>query len=242
MLIGRKKMTQKTDEIKTLLDSYRFMKDKVVSSGYTEEIKWQEYTESNTVKESQFLEEAAWVVLSSGFKESILRKKFKNISLCFCNWASAQEISEEASVVRNCALHVFGNTKKIDSILKIAAIIAETGFDDYWGNVCKNPIDELQKLPFIGKITSYHLAKNLGFDVAKPDRHLLRIANLFGFEDNVYELCKSISNATGDKIGVVDIVIWRYATIDTNYLETLKIVLEEKFNSKKPDKGARFAI
>lgn len=71
----------------------------------------------------------------------------------------------------------------------------------------------LDELPWIGPITKYHLAKNLGFQVAKPDRHLVRIAKHFGYRD-VQVMCAEIGNSTGDSIPVVDLILWRYANLN----------------------------
>jgi len=38
----------------------------------------------------------------------------------------------------------------------------------------------LQQLPFIGPVTAFHLAKNLGIEAVKPDRHLCRLSKLLG--------------------------------------------------------------
>ena len=53
-------------------------------------------------------------------------------------------------------------------------------------------------------------------NVAKPDRHLKRIAQIFGYTD-VQELCKEVSQSTGDKMSVVDLVFWRFAVITPEY-------------------------
>ncbi|MBA7467119.1 hypothetical protein ES707_02315 [subsurface metagenome] len=79
----------------------------------------------------------------------------------------------------------------------------------------------LKSLPHIGDITKYHLARNLGLNYAKPDRHLVRISNLFE-HTNVQELCKKLSILTDDPIGLVDLVLWRFATLYPNYLELIK--------------------
>ena len=63
-------------------------------------------------------------------------------------------------------------------------------------------------MPFMGPATSYHLAKNLGFQVAKPDRHLNRISESNGFK-NAHELCEAIASQTREPISVVDGVLWR---------------------------------
>jgi hypothetical protein len=154
------------------------------------------------------------VILCSGFREQIVRKTFDWISLCFCDWESAREIVVNAARCRSTALAVFRNPRKIDAIIKTANRVDETGFRLLKNAVISNPISELQKFPFIGPITSWHLAKNLGFRVAKPDRHLSRVATLFGYRD-AHGLCKAVALATGESADVVDIVFWRYAASTT---------------------------
>ncbi|ALA59352.1 hypothetical protein NITMOv2_2947 [Nitrospira moscoviensis] len=75
----------------------------------------------------------------------------------------------------------------------------------------------LQTLPYIGSITAFHLAKNLGLPVVKPDRHLQRIATVAGFS-SPQELCQLISDHLGEPVQVVDVVLWRYATLFSDYL------------------------
>jgi thermostable 8-oxoguanine DNA glycosylase len=65
-------------------------------------------------------------------------------------------------------------------------------------------------------VTVYHLAKNIGLQFAKPDRHLVSISNKAGYQD-VQAFCRDISNQVGDSITVVDLVLWRFATLEKNY-------------------------
>lgn len=74
-------------------------------------------------------------------------------------------------------------------------------------------VEYLDTLPMIGEITKFHLARNLGMDVAKPDRHLVRLMEKFEFKD-VQEMCTYISRRTGDRVGVVDVVLWRNANLN----------------------------
>jgi len=69
---------------------------------------------------------------------------------------------------------------------------------------------------YIGPVTCFHLAKNLGVDVVKHDRHLVRYASYMGFRDAT-ELCEMISRITGDRVAVVDLVLWRFATLMPAY-------------------------
>ena len=68
----------------------------------------------------------------------------------------------------------------------------------------------------VGASTAFHLAKNLGVPVVKPDRHLLRVSNAAGFE-SPHDLCAVIADIVGDSVSVVDLVIWRYATLKPSY-------------------------
>lgn len=65
-------------------------------------------------------------------------------------------------------------------------------------------------LPWIGQITKYHLAKNLGADVAKPDRWLERIAACGG--ETVHALCAPFQGY-GRPDRHLDVVLWRSAAI-----------------------------
>ena len=192
------------------LDLYRSAKCYLMKNGFESELRWQESLNPGKFSETDLLRESAWVVLCSGFRESIVRRDFQKISLCFFDWESATLICEYRSHCRAAALSRFKNKKKIDAIIGIAEHVAEIGFDQFKEWVLADPMSTLQIFPFIGAITVFHLAKNLGLSVAKPDRHLRRIALTFGYED-VGRLCKDISSANGDSVKLVDIVLWRYS-------------------------------
>lgn len=191
---------------------YLIAKEQVIEAGYAEEIDWQDEVSIEKLNESDFLREAAWVVLSAGFRESIIRDKFYRISEAFLNWSDANSIISQRESCRHDALLMFRNKRKIDSIIEIVDRVACEGFIAIYRNIITNGIYYLQQLPYIGPVTSYHLAKNIGLSTAKPDRHLIRVANSFGY-NSVERMCKDISNEVGDSIQVIDIVLWRHATI-----------------------------
>jgi len=158
--------------------------------------------------EKEILREGAWVILCGGFREAVIRRLFANFSLCFCDWESALEILKNRNMCRETALDVFRNEKKVDAIIKLAELIVGTGFEELKSKILTSPIKVLSDIHFIGPITSYHLAKNLGFQVAKPDRHLNKISKNNGFKD-AHELCEAIASQTREPISVVDGVLWR---------------------------------
>jgi hypothetical protein len=48
--------------------------------------------------------------------------------------------------------------------------------------------------------------------VVKPDRHLSRICSLWGYATPL-QMCETIAAVVGDKVSVIDTVMWRYATL-----------------------------
>ena len=174
------------------------------------EVDWQRRATLDSFCESDLLREAAWVILCGGFRESVVRRKFNYISLCFCDWESAELIAISAPACRAGALAAIGNVRKIDAIVGVARRVNDWGFACFKSEIIRNPIASLRRLPFIGPITAWHLAKNLGFEVAKPDRHLARLSRFLEFTD-ANELCDAIAQSVCQGINVVDLVLWRYA-------------------------------
>ncbi len=104
----------------------------------------------------------------------------------------------------------FSNRRKLLAMADIACIVHERGFEKIRQKLSDVPLDFLAQLPFIGPVTVWHLAKNLGLDVAKPDRHLVKIARDFGYSC-VQKFCAEIANSTGDRLAVVDLILWRFS-------------------------------
>ena len=200
----------------TIIDRYLDAKEMVIRAGFSSEIDWQDDVSFSEVTEPDFLREAAWVVLSSGMRESVVRGKFPDISSAFYSWTSAQQIVHNVGRCRRLALKAFSHGPKIEAIITIARRIDGEGFESFTSRIQQDGIDFITSLPFMGPATSYHLAKNIGLDVVKPDRHLLRVAAAAGYPSPT-SLCEDISKLVGDKVSVVDLVIWRFATLNPGY-------------------------
>jgi hypothetical protein len=201
-----------------LLSSYRTIKEYVVSSGFQQEIQWQTAMDFDSITERDFLRESAWVILCTGISEKVVRKHFRNISFCFLEWESAYRIVEMKEHCIEYATTYFNNHRKIPAIADVAEKIVDTGFIKLKKMVLEAPIETLKSLNFIGEITAYHLAKNLGLPFAKDDRHLSRLSNFLGY-NNAQDLCGSIAKSSGDPIQVVDIILWRFATLTRGYVD-----------------------
>jgi hypothetical protein len=102
------------------------------------------------------------------------------------------------------ASQVFGHPGKAAAIDTIWADRNEL-FDGYRRASVK--LDFLAELPWVGEITKLHLAKNLGASAAKPDVHLLRLANHEG--TTPARLCRRLARLTGRSVPAIDTVLWR---------------------------------
>lgn len=198
------------------MEAYLTAREAVVAAGFAAEIDWQDDQRIDAVSESVFLREAAWVILSAGMRESVVRDRFGQVTTAFLKWESAEVIARRRRQCIRRALAVFNHPGKIGAISEVAVLLAEVGFDAFRDRLRSDGLRELQQLPFIGPITRYHLAKNLGLDVVKPDRHLVRMAQAAGFTDPE-AMCRVIAEVTGDRLATVDVVLWRFATLDPKY-------------------------
>lgn len=191
------------------VDYFR-MKAAVIDAGGWPEIRWQAKVAEAELTEQRFLRELAWVVLSSGMSAQVVDRVFPQVTEAFLQFSSASRIVRRRAWCRSKALEVFRHEGKIDAVLTASERIASEGLGPVAEALAScDPLPTLREFPYLGPATSRHLAKNLGFPVAKPDRHLLRIAEEYGY-DTVDELCADISAMVGDPVPVVDVVMWRF--------------------------------
>lgn len=197
-------------------NSYAFRYD------WSAEVEWQRRVTFEEFTETDLLRETAWVILCSGFREQIVRRIFNYVSLCFCDWESALAILEADPSCRIAAMASFRNASKLSAIVTSALHVHEQGFATFKQAVLAEPITALQQLPYVGSITVWHLAKNLGLDVAKPDRHLARISLAYGFDDADH-FCTEIARMSGEQKKVVDLIVWRYIADNPHAFRFTKI-------------------
>lgn len=166
---------------------------KLIDAGFSNEIAWQRNLKPCDNAQI-FLYETCWVILNAGMKEQIARKIWQRIQIAWKNNIDILEVFKHKGKVN--AINFLKNNYKLLFKKYLKA---------------ENKIEYLKTLPYIGNITCYHLAKNLGYDCFKPDRHIVRIANKYNLTPEKF--CKKISNLTKEKISVIDIVFWRSANL-----------------------------
>lgn len=161
----------------------------LVELGYLFEYEWAQSVKAPATAED-FAREYTWVVLNSGMRNTVAQRIFDRV------WPLLQ-----AGKPIGTAFNHVGKRGAIELVYQ--------GRDHYFARfrAAGDIVEFCHGLPWIGHITKYHLAKNLGADVAKPDRWLIRLATASG--ETVDELCRRIARATGDRVASVDVVLWR---------------------------------
>ena len=166
-----------------------------------------------------FFREAVWVIHATGFSAQAVGKFFDCLMNAYRGWSFlAQE--NKASAIERCR-KVVNNPQKIGAVWQIANDIHnginKLGWKQYKQDYLSSP-DLLKDLPYIGKITCYHLARNIGLlECVKPDLHLVRLAKYWGYNDCL-KMCKAIQErhfqVSGEKLplGIIDLCLWYSAS------------------------------
>lgn len=171
------------------LKRFRRLEAAVVRAGYGETIDWAENIRPPADADA-FAREAIYVIANSGMRTSVA---LLIVERCLGAIAEAQSVAT-----------VFGHPGKVAAIDTIwrdreqlfAAFLA-----------CDDPVAFCATLPWVGPVTSRHLAKNLGADVAKNDVHLQRLADREAI--SVDELCARLATQTSYRVATIDTLLWR---------------------------------
>jgi hypothetical protein len=173
----------------------------VIKEGFSDEIKWCRERYFKNIDKKEFAFEYTFAVLaSSGLREQVVRKNYNK----FLD-AGKEGKSPFATVnnqrQRNALIHVWSDLDKIFKTLKMQLMDEEK-------------IEYLDTLPQIGPKAKYHLARNLGIDCVKPDRHMERLAENFHYPTPL-AMCEDIQRQLieQERVGVIDVILWRYCNL-----------------------------
>lgn len=176
-----------------IIGFYNKAKEFVLNTEYVKEFEDVDKRYFKDTTPQKFLSQYAFVVLNAGMKNQVAEKMYER--MCKEGIDTVHHMGKKKAII-----YVSDNYVSIFEELK-----------NRHGDLRK--IEFLKDLPWIGDITKYHLARNLGIDCAKPDRHLFRLAEKYGFE-NTHLMCDYINSKTGDRVGSIDLVLWRYINLN----------------------------
>ena len=113
---------------------------------------------------------------------------------------------------------IYGLIVALTCLTPIGLLATGTAWGE-WG------ADEIKDIASGGKALGYHLARNLGIDTVKPDRHLIKLTEHFGYSSPL-EMCKDIqANLNGgmfltkEKLGTIDVILWRSMNLTGGKIE-----------------------
>lgn len=186
--------------------------DKIIEKGYEQEIEdIRDIPPLQKISPNYFFYEYVWVVLNAGMKEQVARKIYNRFMESFeRDDAFDTKIIGHLGKRQAVEFGILHHKLWLENLKKESTSIAQ--------------IDYLETLPWIGKITKYHLARNIGIDTVKPDRHLQKLADHFGFRSPM-EMCEAIQNEQkedgqpAEKLGTIDVILWRYMNLTGGKIE-----------------------
>lgn len=171
------------------LKRFRRLERAVCDAGHAADIAWAEQL-SGPADADEFARAAIYVIINSGM-----------------SWTVAQPVYQRC--LRVLQTHgrvglVFRHPGKVRAI-HFTWQHRQRLFERF--READDPVTYCETLPWIGPTTKWHLAKDLGADVAKPDVHLARLARRD--RTTVHRLCRRLARQTGYRIATVDTILWR---------------------------------
>lgn len=172
---------------------YARVRSRLAELGYGRDYEWSQSvgTPETAV---DLAREYAWVVINSGMRNTVASGIMARVWPVVLAGGSATTVFKHP-----------GKAAAIDLVWRRKSeLLAELA-------AARDVVAWCETLPWVGPITKFHLAKNLGVDVAKPDRWLERLAAAGG--ESVDELCGRLASSSGDRVATVDVVLWRACAV-----------------------------
>lgn len=197
---------------------------KFAKAFYQQEIDNISATKFNEVTPEFFFREYIWVVHATGFSAKAVGKFMPRLLEAYGDWKTLGKQRPDEAIER--VRVVCNNPQKISAIHRMARTMSDVvdsgsmTWEDYREQALGST-EKMTKLPYIGKVTCFHLARNIGLlDSVKPDLHFVRMAEHWGFGDSV-SMCKAMQGDSDLPLGIVDLILW-YAASTFGTLEIKK--------------------
>lgn len=188
---------------------------------YGKELRQISSVKLSNVTPEHFFSEYVWVVHATGFSAKAVGKFMPRLMSAYGPWATLGKTALE--IVLKRVSQVVNNPQKIKAVHTMAGRMADGIEDSSWEafrDESLSTVEGLGELPYIGKVTRFHLGRNIGLlDCVKPDLHLERMAAHWGFK-SCEEMCKAVQ-PKGVPLGIVDLALW-YAASTFGTLELRK--------------------
>ena len=201
-------------ENKRLLEHFRQAKAWIEESCYRDTLERFRGLRSEDISRDDFFAKYVYVVLASGFNVCVAQQVELKLEQALKGY-DVDAIARSPDRVYRDALRVFGYEGKVNAIVNTAKLLANSDWEEVKAKLTgPSHLRFMEKLGFIGPVTRYHLARNIGLlDYAKPDRWMVRLAGESGYggdADGVFAMVAAIQKATGERPGIIDYILWEY--------------------------------
>lgn len=181
------------------------------------------------------------VVFYSGFKAATVNKYMDRINYYFGDYKRVLNYDEVfiASIISDDKM--LSNRSKIQACVKNATAISKTvkeygsikSYLDIFNaaesedGMAKLMKDLRKRFSYLGEVTVFHLLTDLGFNVLKPDRVIMRILKRLELVEDINDFIGAIkvgqkfANATGHPIRYIDIILVSYGQLDLENLTSI---------------------
>jgi endonuclease III len=170
-----------------------------------------------------FFREYVWVVHATGFSAKAVGRFMPRLVTAYGIYddLASRRFDDAFEEVRK----VCNNRQKARAVWRTAGLmrdgigLCQAGWEEFRRDRLSSP-ERLKELPYVGPVTCFHLARNIGLlEYVKPDLHLVRMAEHWGFSDCV-EMCEAV-RPEGMPLGIVDLILW-YAAATFGTIEIRK--------------------
>ena len=189
----------------------------------------------------EFAYEVFYVICVAGFKQDYAKKMCNNIINLIQSKNGLINIEDLNSI--------YGNKNKVKSIFNIWQNRESYQKKFYELENIGDKVNYLGTLPYVGNITKYHLARNLGLNFVKYDIWIQRLGvalygneNLVNLVNNskllpeIKEACdtmfENLHKLTLEKVGFIDVVLWRSCQKGLLVIDKKDVYVNKDFSGK----------
>lgn len=187
----------------------------------------------------EFAKEVFYVICVAGFKQTTAKKMCQKV-IDYINISNGNPKFDEL-------IKIYGNVNKINAIIKVWNERVNLHANFYKLSSPNEKLDFLSKLPHIGNITKYHIARNLGINFVKYDIWIQRLGvALYGdleyaekvsnskLNPEIKKMCdkmfSDLEMQINEKTGYIDVVLWKACQQGVFIIEKDKVFFDpDKF-------------
>lgn len=182
---------------------------KFVEDKYSTNLEHYRHILPETLTLDRFWIEFVWCCYVSGFSSKVIASIYDDLVLALGSWRTCHlDRWDNVSIV-------ISHRKKFEACCNVSAMLRELPFEKFKLDFLSST-KSIRNLPMMGPITSFHLARNIGLDAVKPDLHLTRLSAHFGYL-YPFDLCRDLADSSGERIGVVDYILFMGASTWSTY-------------------------